>query len=263
MNKHSMTHTSVQILTGVTMLVGLSEGAQAGIMLPEETQNFSVSASDTGTGNDSSGSGSFSGTDEHSFSLFDTMGGTRELTDVEFTWGPGAGERSDHVSASASVSHRGVEGSEPSDLHVDANATFTIDLDLSGTSTFFTQFVMAPEDSCAADLGQTCNATASSNPVLDGIYSPGPLAIFEADGGGQFGIDLSIIDGEASYAVFGSLPEAAGWISINSSWDGQFTVAYEYKEIPTQIPEPTSLLLFSAGLAGLGANRKLRKSSIS
>ena len=107
-----------------------------------------------------------------------------------------------------------------------------------------------------------CNASASASMVLAGMHSPGTLEIFELDGGGLFGIDLNIINGSANYSAEGDVNEA-GWNSITSSWDGHFTVDYEFREIPAQAPEPATLLLFGAGLAGLGAARKRRKISVS
>jgi PEP-CTERM motif len=248
MKKIEQSSTSVQLLTGLTLMVSLSEGAQAGIMTPE-TQAFSLSGSDPSpTGNDASGDATFSDNSELSFALFDTLGGTQELTKVTFDWV--SRDEGAFVLGSARLSSNEFAAA----IDVSVSAGFTLDM-FSGASTFFSSN-LSNTRKCELGSGDATSCQAGDGAFFEGMIMPTDLSLFQADGGGLFDIGVNLLGGEASYKATGDGQEAS-WNSAFGSWHGRFSVTYDYREV-SEVPAPATWLLFGLGLAGLGAVRSKR-----
>jgi hypothetical protein len=269
------------VMTGVTALFGGIEPAWAGPIV--QSKSFTVSATDQGSGSvccsPSSDSGNFdalNNTSSQSFLRFDTLGGTRALTDVIVKVSPNF-----ETYMRADVS--GNCFTDVSGTVCDANATnhsefsvlidVGVGIDVGSPQAFDTDTF----DSCTADPGAPCNygKQGSLYPMLSEfsvtINTPADLALFV--GAGSYNI-VPTLDLTGSYgasidfqnvAVGGIVPTVGGpdnaWgVSASTDWYGDIEVTYNYREVPQGVPEPTTLFLVGAGLVGLARLRRNGKS---
>jgi hypothetical protein len=246
--------TAVSVLTGVSMLIGLSEGADAAVIA--QTQEFSLK-DDTPTLSDDR-TGEYTATAELTFDAFDANLGT--LSAVEFAWtSTGAIDVDAHISYDGPGDNVLAVLSGTNSLHLAIN-----DL-AAGTLTDSEE--IAADASCQSATGTFCNVALKLNAPYDESISAGDPGAFQAPGGGSFTVDflfdalaeLTFPDGDENVEGI-QFPFGAG--SDLASWTGEFTVAFTYEPAVTPVPEPGTLGLLGAGLAGLGAaaaGRRRRK----
>jgi len=266
------------VMTGVTMLVGVAEPSQAGMMTVE--QDFYCSAGkevygasvDDGTDNFSNYP-SFTSNTCGAFSVaqFNTLGGTLALTQVDFAvTGNDASEGSRLLTFLAGTI---LEPSEPFDpVTFEATASPTMSFSVPGIGTLSpATYTPSGSDSCTAnDVDNQCdnnsgNPQTDLNPVFNGSSTnPGILALFQTNGMGTFDATatISALTGMFGLAALTPCPQTATECSMDArayvEWDGLLTVSYTYENL-RQVPVPGTLPLAGIGLLGLGSMLRKRK----
>ena len=248
---------AISVLTGVTALVGGIEPAAAAI-IPLSQSFGTISASDTeNRGGAQSGSGSFSDSesDPTAFSQFDPMGGTRELTGVTVTVSSLSALVQASINANCAGSGITCVGSATND------STFSVAIGLGGALTPTTQMLSAmASDSCtlgAGPAGCQYSETASTS-TLPGQFSftATVAQLSQFVGLGTFDVTPQLsLGGGFSWNHGPTSFENSLSANALSQWSGTIDVTYEFRLVNV-VPEPASLFLVGAGLAGLGFARR-------
>ncbi|GGO65308.1 PEP-CTERM sorting domain-containing protein [Bowmanella pacifica] len=187
-----------------------------------------------------------------SFDKFDDLGGTRQLTkvyfglygdilsDIEYENRSQSSASQIQASVSASLSLTALDGSLlaaviPSEVYSFDASIFDGQLDFGGTSggTYFDLSASKREDS-----------VSTAQAILDYFTGTGQVTtLLSADAG-------TVVNGSSGNIMS----------SIRTQAQGIAYIKYEYENLATSIPEPTSLALFGLAFAGLGlARRKTNK----
>ena len=270
------------VMTGVTALFGGIESASAIPIVQNGSFSVSATDNDSGTVTNSPATGNFNDPDNTSptpFSLFDTLGGTLALTDVivKVLSSPETYMRVDvSGSCNSDVSGNDIDCSADARNH----SEFSVLIDLGtgiGVGSLQSFDTLTALDVCTAYFFEPCTYDdfQSTNPAVSEfsvtINTPAELALFVGAGSynivptldltGAYGASISgpgIGAGGIVPTVVG--PENAWGVSAGTDWYGNIEVTYNYREVPQGVPEPGTLFLVGAGLAGLARLRRNGKS---
>jgi hypothetical protein len=263
------------VMTGITALFGGIEPASAGLIsLP--SVGFDVTASDSASGTFSSASsitGSFAdtGSDPHAFAMFNTLGGTRTLTQVVVN----VNTTQTQLNADVSGNCGDISGNGSCGATAPNQSEFSAVIDLAGLGSNLSPSPQSGSrtatDMCnyTASVEPTCNysdfppsGSASLSVFSDTFTSAADLALFTGLSMYQIIPGLSLGGGySASLNTTGITEPHSAWsVSADTTWTGTIDVEYTFEE-NAAVPEPATLFLFGTGLAGLGLLRRKPKSS--
>lgn len=150
------------------------------------------------------------------------------------------------------------------DTYINASSTNNLSLSLIDPSSATNTTVDYNSTVCSSAVSSSSSVSCTANDQSTGVFTGSlDLSTFDLS---QFitsdpTIDPLIFNLSNLTSISGTCdnsdPGDTCSARATSSWFGDITVGYTYDD--TQVPEPTSLLLLSTGLLGLGVRRKLRQ----
>jgi hypothetical protein len=294
--EHHKNHLAMGVLTGVTALVGGIEPASALVINPPQSAGFSLTVmdeqdycggydctpSDEQAGSDSGmwdSTGDGMATASKAFSLFNDLGTTLMLNAVTVTVSTAA-ESKQKVTLQGTC-EPGFDESSGCTTDADNQTTFSAKIDLGGgmvfdlapTSATLTFEPLLPIGQCADDTGEGCEWTALMEMTAVSLADfsltiTDPTDLQKFVGGGIFNVvPKATLGGGYAYS-WGDNDSGgetdnntnSGMVGAETNWFGTISVTYDYEEKPRNpVPVPATLLLFGAGIAGMGVGLRRQK----
>ena len=236
---------AVSVLTGITMLIGMIEGASAAPLTETQEQTFSLSKTLPEQPNlPETFFQIYSASASLEFASFDTQGGTRQLTGIAYS----LLDSSNAISGQVTYREFGFGSAS---INGSNQATFTIGLAGTGTGDDGTlqQFSLMT-------IGGSSNGSLTlSDSGAPSLAQSGALFADSGTFNVTFALEAEIAGTVTAFDAFISTSGVSG------SWSGRFVVEYTYELVDTgnHIPEAGTLAILGAGLAGLGVARWRRR----
>lgn len=223
-------NVAIAALAGVTLLVGGIEGAHADVT-PAEIEPFTIGAN-----------ADISDSLNLTFNKFNSGLGT--LTGVKFTLGSNT-----ETTASVEV-FPGEFGGEGRTTNI---SSFEVQVNTPTLGTLFGPQTSEPSAFCFSESSESCSDSASEPSSFNGTFNvPGGNV-------GDF-VGVGTFDATLLYSAFleTSCEGAECFHEGSISWSGSLKVEYTY-DPAAAVPEPGTLALFGAGLAGAAVARRRKK----